>query len=74
MNTLQSIAFHQIFICVNNTDTLLCMSKTKGNNCTTEFRDIMLYKPGLHNKNNTLMRFAAVYFSYFFYDDNIAHN
>ena len=38
-----------------------------------KFRDIRLYKPDVWNKNNILMWLAAVYFSYFFYDDNITN-
>ena len=35
--------------------------------------DIRQYKPGMRKKNNTLVWFAAVYFSQFLYDDNIAY-
>ena len=37
------------------------------------FGDISLYKPDVRNKNTTMMCYAAVYFSYFFYDDIIAN-
>ena len=73
MQTLQSTALHQNFIFVNNTDTLAFTRKNKLNKCK-KFRDIKQLNPGVRNKNNTLMRVAAVYFSWFFFDDSIANN
>ena len=72
MHTLQSKALHQIFICVNKTDTLAWIWKTKWNKCK-KYRDVRLYKSGVRSKDNTLMWFAFEYFSYFFYDEYIAN-
>ena len=57
-----------MFICVNKTDTLAWMWKTKLNKSKT-FNDIRLYMSGKQNKDDTLMWLA----DNFFYDDNIAN-
>ena len=72
MHTLQSITLHQNFSCVNNTDAVACMWENQWNN-SKKIRDISQYKPGVRNKNNALIWFAAVYFSYSHYDNNISN-
>ena len=65
-SSYHSIALHQNYICVNTTDMLAFMWKTKCNTCK-KFRGFqVIHKPGVRNKNTTLMWFAAVYFSFFF--------
>ena len=73
MHKLQSIVLHQNCICINNTDTLACMCKTKWNK-HKKLRYVRLYKPGVRNKNNTLLWLAAVHFSYLFYCHNITNS
>ena len=58
-----------MFICVNKTDALAWMWKTKLNKCK-KLNDIRLYKSAKWNKDNTLMCFA----DNFFYADNIANS